>query len=734
MQQPNTHASPDSAGRWPKTTVLLVWLLACGLTTWYANGWPTDNRLANWVEQLDEDAGYRALAEQFGGDEAVLVRVDDFSGSPEQEAWLLELGPELAAHPAVRAAADPLHLPGAGDPFDLAALTARPVVQRLDLAAADPPRLDFLLAVHADATPSERASLAQTLAAAKDSASALGMRLRAAGHPLVAAALDAEAAQVERVFAPLLAVLAALATAVLLRSPRLAWIALLPAILASSGARAALRAIGIPSDLVLVTCGPLAFVLVLAQSLHLVTAFQRHLARTADPIAAARAAVREKLAAGALAAVTTSVGFGVFVTSGLRSVALLGTTVAATLLVSAVLLFAGLPILLAGFGSAKSPRAPKERARPAHPRAWSRFACTAFRRRRAVAGATAALLAAGIFGALNLRSETNALHYFPAGHPVQLDFFSLESDGAALSSVDVLARLGAANRAESPQAGPAAAHSAGSAPWDSARLMQIDPAPALRNLPGVSGVFGPGAVIAEASALGLPAFLQTAALRESERLDASGTWARWTLRFPTLDAGPTQDVIDAVHAALEPWAKSNRLDVHVAGSVPLMLTMQSRLIGTLTASLLLTALATGILFLVVARDARSLFAAFVTNLTPTAATLGAAALLGFPLDGATVMVAAVVLGLAVDNTFHLMHAAGPHGGLRARLRSFDRVGPAAATSSAALALGFSSLAAAGFAPTARFGILCAVGAAAALAADLIVLPAFWCVSRSTRSQ
>jgi hypothetical protein len=163
-----------------------------------------------------------------------------------------------------------------------------------------------------------------------------------------------------------------------------------------------------------------------------------------------------------------------------------------------------------------------------------------------------------------------------------------------------------------------------------------------------------------------------------------------------------------------------------------MLAMQTKLIGTLATSLLLTVLATGLLFLVVARDARSLTAALVTNLVPTAATLGVAALLRFPLDGATVMVAAVVLGLAVDNTFHLMHAAGSHGGLRDRLRSFDKVGDAAATSSVALSLGFLSLVAAGFAPTARFGALCAAGAAAALIADLVVLPAFWCVS--TRPQ
>jgi predicted RND superfamily exporter protein len=96
------------------------------------------------------------------------------------------------------------------------------------------------------------------------------------------------------------------------------------------------------------------------------------------------------------------------------------------------------------------------------------------------------------------------------------------------------------------------------------------------------------------------------------------------------------------------------------------------------------------------------------------------------------MVAAAVLGLAVDNTFHLMYAAGTAQPVRMRaaLRAFERVGRAAAISSAALALGFLILALSGFAPTARFGLLCAVGAASALLADLVVLPARWIRSRT----
>jgi predicted RND superfamily exporter protein len=98
------------------------------------------------------------------------------------------------------------------------------------------------------------------------------------------------------------------------------------------------------------------------------------------------------------------------------------------------------------------------------------------------------------------------------------------------------------------------------------------------------------------------------------------------------------------------------------------------------------------------------------------------------LDAATVMVASVVMGLAVDNTFHVLRAARG-GGARARLAALDAVGGAALASTLALAVGFAALAASDFAPTARFGGLTALGVLAAFVGDFLVLPALWIGTR-----
>lgn len=678
--------------------MLVVWITGVVLATAFAAGWPTDNRVARWVTQLGEGEDYRILVDRFGGDEFVLVRVQGADpGQASDRAQLADLWSELAAMPAVSRVVDALALPG----VDPAGLADDPVVAALDLVDRDGARYDFVLALASAATPSERAALAVRLRESRATWSARGWSLRAAGHPLVAAALDDEARAVERTFAPALGIIAAIAVACFLRSIGLAIVVILPAALASAAPRAALRLLGIDSDLILVVLGPLGFVIVLASTLHVATAYQR-LRRTLPAPAARRAAVREKLPAGMLAAATTAVGFGAFLTSGLRSVATLGVAAAITVLTVVPLAFAlATPLFGPWERGGDAPRAGRSSRAS---RRWRDVAGRALRARFAVLATMAGTMALGAFAAVTLPSSTNALHYFPADHPSRADFVAFEQAGSGLSTAEVLARF------RDGRSWPIADLAAG-------RLSRE-----LEGVAGVQGVLGPEDI----APLGdrLPLLGPASAMRLAGRIDPGADWARWTVRFPTLDAAPTRAIVDSVRATADRWVGTRDIEVLVTGSVPAMLAMQDVLIATLASSLALTAAATTICFLWVSRRPRDLLAALLTNVFPVACALGAARLLGIPLDGATVMVAAVVLGLAVDNTFHLLHA-GRGGGARARLRAFDRVGQAAFASSAALALGFAALALSAFAPTARFGLLCAIGMVAALVSDLVVLPALW---------
>lgn len=676
------------------TALLALCATALAALVPYANGWAVDNRLAAWAEL---DPGYAELVRAFGGDEFVLVRADGIDGDGARDAWLDGLGERLAALPAVSDVLDPLHLPGA--PADGASVArrleraaARPLARALDLVGDG--RADLLLGIRPAASSEERRALAREVGELEAEAARLGLRLRSSGHPLVAAALDEEALAVERVFGPLFAVAGFLATAVALRCAWLALAALLPAALASVAVRAALRAIDVPANMIVVAAGPLVLVLVVASVLHQVAAFRRlHSSGLGRP-EAARAARREVLRTALFAGVTTAMGFGVFALAPVPAVRRLGTAVAVAVLVAVPLAHAALPLLLAGLP------ARRQRAAASHPRPWRRLAAFAARRRRGIVAAAAALFAGGALAVPGLRFGTNALDYFPAGHRERDAFVSIEAEGGALSGVDVLVASGEGLVERSGE------------------LSAL-----LAGVPGVVGVVGPDTVAADVRAVSGPLapLLRDAALERAGRVDPDGRWLRFTARARTAGAEEVRALAAELERRAVAWSGEGR--AYATGSVVELLGVQEKLVGTLATSLGGTAAFVGLCFLLAAGRLALFAAAMSVNLWPVPLVLWSARLLDYSLDAATVMVASVAMGLAVDNTFHLLSAGRPWRGSREGLAAFGRVGDAAAASSLALLSGFALLAASPFVPTARFGVLSAIGVAAAFAGDFLLLPA-----------
>jgi predicted RND superfamily exporter protein len=115
------------------------------------------------------------------------------------------------------------------------------------------------------------------------------------------------------------------------------------------------------------------------------------------------------------------------------------------------------------------------------------------------------------------------------------------------------------------------------------------------------------------------------------------------------------------------------------------------------------------------------------NGLPVLLTLGLMGALGIPLDAATMTVAAIVFGLVVDDTIHLLHRYGTartDGSAVAALRTSAReTGRRMAITTTVLAGGFLVLCFAQIKSIVWLGLLSAVGIGVALLADLLVLPA-----------
>jgi predicted RND superfamily exporter protein len=112
---------------------------------------------------------------------------------------------------------------------------------------------------------------------------------------------------------------------------------------------------------------------------------------------------------------------------------------------------------------------------------------------------------------------------------------------------------------------------------------------------------------------------------------------------------------------------------------------------------------------------------------PVLVTLGGMGLVGLPLDTATVTVAAIALGLLVDDTIHLLHhlRGRPRGtSLAAALpRALALTGRPVVATTLTIAVGFGAFALSPFRPTRDFGALIAVTSVSALLCVLVVVPA-----------
>jgi hypothetical protein len=115
------------------------------------------------------------------------------------------------------------------------------------------------------------------------------------------------------------------------------------------------------------------------------------------------------------------------------------------------------------------------------------------------------------------------------------------------------------------------------------------------------------------------------------------------------------------------------------------------------------------------------------NLFPVAILFGAMATFGIPLDVGTAMIAAIAIGIAVDDTIHFMtdyqkemrELQDQDAAMEATVRS--EIQPVISTS-LSLALGFGILSVSEFVPVVNFGTLAALVIVVALAADLLMTP------------
>jgi predicted RND superfamily exporter protein len=165
----------------------------------------------------------------------------------------------------------------------------------------------------------------------------------------------------------------------------------------------------------------------------------------------------------------------------------------------------------------------------------------------------------------------------------------------------------------------------------------------------------------------------------------------------------------------------------VTGQVLQLVNAQQTLVSSQLRSVAFALLVVFIVVGVGLRSVKLTALSVLPNVVPLLAAFAVMSVAGITLDAATVMVASIALGIAVDDTVHLLVAIDrpeSQGATSISLRrALEHVGPALVLTTVAACIGFFALTTSAFVPIRFFGLLSGTAMLVALAADLWLVPA-----------
>lgn len=201
---------------------------------------------------------------------------------------------------------------------------------------------------------------------------------------------------------------------------------------------------------------------------------------------------------------------------------------------------------------------------------------------------------------------------------------------------------------------------------------------------------------------------------------------RSALRLLANVHGGTEEFMELA-ARVERLAPSGPSDVsvHTLGSAFLYSRAMEQLTQGMLAGLASAGVTIGVLMLLGLRSFRLAVIAAIPNVTPILLCGGAAGWLGIPLSMGTSLVGCVTLGLAVDDTTHVL-------GHLHRQRSLEHLyrfmGPGVVLTTVCLSLGFSTLVLSQFETIRAMGAATAATMLIALSGDLVLLPSMLAIA------
>jgi predicted RND superfamily exporter protein len=497
----------------------------------------------------------------------------------------------------------------------------------------------------------------------------------------------------------------------------------------------------------------LQLILTMAIAIHLIVRYRELLAKS--PQAPNRElildAVRLKLKPCVYAVLTTIAGFGSLVLCDILPVITFGWMMIAGLIVSLIVTFLLFPSVLILI--------PKDR--PATGRA-RRFSVTSVLGRFTeahgvlIVGVSGLVLIASIVGIARLNVENSFIDYFKETTEIYQGMRVIDQQLGGTTPLDVIVEFEGPGAAQ-PTGEPAAENNdefdefeefedaaTDEKYWFTAEKMRRIEAvhEYLDNIPETGKVLSLATMLSIAEKLndGKPLDSFELALLYSETPEKFKTmlirpyvsvadsevrfWVRVRDSEKTLRRN---ELLQKIKAELTGILGLEDEHVHLAGLLVLYNSMLQSLFGSQILTLGITVLALMVMFLVLFRSLRVALIAIFPNVLSIAAVLGFMGWLNMPLDMMTITIAAISVGIAVDDTIHYIHRfkrefEKDRRYLPAMHRCHGSIGHAMYYTSVTIIIGFSILALSNFIPSIYFGLLTSLAMLIALIAALTLLP------------
>jgi predicted RND superfamily exporter protein len=211
-------------------------------------------------------------------------------------------------------------------------------------------------------------------------------------------------------------------------------------------------------------------------------------------------------------------------------------------------------------------------------------------------------------------------------------------------------------------------------------------------------------------------------------LSADGNQLRFSIRVFESDISLNrQELLAKIQYDLVNRLGLEPEQIHVSGMVVLYNNMLQSLFSSQIQTIGVVFVAIMLMFGILFRNMLIAVIAIIPNLIAAGSVLGIMGWLSIPLDMMTITIAAICIGIGVDDTIHYVHRFseefkkdGDYWG--AERRSHNSIGRAMYYTSLTITLGFSILAFSNFIPTIYFGLLTGFSMVMALVANMTLLP------------